>query len=350
MFRSFPQLETYYSVARLGSFRAAAEKLGVTQPSISVRIREMEAEAGGALFVRSSRGVRLTELGRSMFDQVERIMSLLSDLDGRVRSVGPLRGLLRLGVPDSFALCCMAKFMSIIEAEHPELTVSVDVQNSRLLGLRLEEGRLDLAILAQPESTAFRLEALGEQVLSWVASPLDDTISRALGPSDLVKRQIFTNPSPSPTFSILMDWFAGHGLVPPRINTCNSIAAIQKVAVSGGGICVLPTCVIQDQLDDGTLVELDVGPTLPQQRMFAAYPKGGASRALPQMVAAIRRAIAGTDFVVPLAEEEATSGKAVLGPDRANAKALVLEKDAALDVLVRHRDKAPGQSQKSRDA
>ena len=45
MFRSLPQLEAYYWVARLGSFRAAAERLWLTQPSISIRIRELEAEA-----------------------------------------------------------------------------------------------------------------------------------------------------------------------------------------------------------------------------------------------------------------------------------------------------------------
>jgi DNA-binding transcriptional LysR family regulator len=300
MFRSFPQLETYYWVARLGSFRAAAEQLGVTQPSISIRIKELEGDAGGPLFARSSKGVRLTEQGRTMFEHVERIMSLLNDLDGRVRNIGPLRGLLRFGVPDSFALCCLAQFMHILEAEHPELNVSISVENSRLLAQRLEEGVLDLAILAEPESSAaFRLELLGRQVLSWVASPIDALPNRPLNPDDLSRRHILTNPSPSPTFSILMDWFAGHGLVPPRINTCNSIAAIQRVAVSGGCICVLPTCVIQGQLNNGTLVELNVDPALPKQSMFAAYSKGAVSRAVPKMVKAIRTAILNTDFVEP---------------------------------------------------
>ncbi|WP_354066467.1 LysR family transcriptional regulator [Devosia sp. 2618] len=89
-------------VARLGSFRAAAERLGMTQPSISVRIKDLEAEAGGALFLRSPRGVRMSNKGRAMFDHVERVMSLLGDLEGHVSDVGPLRGLLRLGAAGQF--------------------------------------------------------------------------------------------------------------------------------------------------------------------------------------------------------------------------------------------------------
>ena len=105
MFRSITQLEAYYWVARLGSFQAAAERLGLTQPSISIRIKALEKEAGTRLFIRDGQGARLTERGRAMFDHVERVIGLLSDLDGQFGHADPLRGYLRLGVPDSFALC-----------------------------------------------------------------------------------------------------------------------------------------------------------------------------------------------------------------------------------------------------
>jgi DNA-binding transcriptional LysR family regulator len=298
MFRSLPQLEAYYWVARLGSFRAAAERLGLTQPSISIRIRELEAEAGGALFARSSRGVRMTDKGRAMFDHVERVISLLGDLDGHVRDVGPLRGLMRFGVPDSFALCCLPRFMAALESLHPELNLAMTVDNSRVLAQRLEEGLLDLAILAQPElSRAFRFETLGQQSILWVASPAIGLPTRALSPDDIKQLPILTNPSPSPTFSILMDWFASHGLIPAKVSTCNSIAAITNVAVSGGSVCVLPTCVVQDYLVSGELVELPIHPPLPLQEIMIAYPRGGGARAIPRMVEIIGMAMHDTGFV-----------------------------------------------------
>jgi DNA-binding transcriptional LysR family regulator len=298
MLRSLPQLEAYYWVARLGSFRAAAERLGLTQPSISIRIRELETDAGGALFARSSRGVRMTDKGRAMFDYVERVITLLNDLNGHLRDSGPLRGLLRFGVPDSFALCCLPRSLAALERLHPDLHVAVTVDNSRILAQRLEEGLLDVAILAQPETNRWlRFEALGQQSISWVASPAIELPARSLSPDDIKQLSILTNPSPSPTHSVLMDWFASHRLIPSKIITCNSIAAIVGVAVSGGGICVVPTCVVQEHLTSGELVELSVDPPLPNQEIAIAFPSGSAARTAPKMVQIIENSIQGTGFV-----------------------------------------------------
>lgn len=298
MFRSLPQLEAYYWVARLGSFRGAADHLGLTQPSISIRLKELETEAGGALFVRGARGIRMTDKGRAMFDHVERIIALLSDLDGHIREAGPLRGVLRVGVPDSFALCCLPRFMSCLEQEHPDLKLAITVDNSRVLTQRLEEGVLDLAVVAQPALAAgFRSELLGTQLLSWVASPSFISIEQPLRPDDLKQFPILTNPFPSPTFSILMQWFESQGLIPSKISTCSSIAAIEKLAVAGSGVCVLPTCVVQERLAAGNLVELTVSPLLPRQEIFLAYAKAATARAAPHMRELLLRAIAGTGFV-----------------------------------------------------
>lgn len=299
MFRSIPQLEAYYWVARLGSFRAAAERLSMTQPSISVRIRDLEAEAGGALFLRSTRGAHMTDKGRAMFDHVERVMSLLGDLEGQVRDVGPLRGLLRLGAPDSFALRCLPPFMAMLEKLHPDLNLAVTVDNSRVLNQKLDDGLLDLAILAQPETMrSIRLEMLGLQRLSWVASPAIDLPNRALVPADINRLLILTNPSPSPTYSILMDWFATHGQVPLKVSTCSSIAAIKNVVVGGIGIGVLPTCVVETELTQRTLVELTVQPELPDQEVFIAYHRGIPARSVPKVLDIVRASTIGTGFVV----------------------------------------------------
>ncbi|WP_372828743.1 LysR substrate-binding domain-containing protein, partial [Pantoea sp. Ft+CA_17] len=71
---------------------------------------------------------------------------------------------------------------------------------------------------------------------------------------------------------MLMDWFSSHGMMPRRINTCNSIAAIEKIAVWGKSVSVLPTCVIQGEIDRGTVAELDVEPVLPKQPVSAVFP------------------------------------------------------------------------------
>ena len=96
------QIETFYWIARLGSFHAAARQLCVTQPSVSGRIRELERDLDCALFDRSGGRARLTKAGRSIQGQAEQMLSLAREIHDETSS-GKLRGLLRLGVVETVA-------------------------------------------------------------------------------------------------------------------------------------------------------------------------------------------------------------------------------------------------------
>ncbi|HVX98683.1 MAG TPA: LysR family transcriptional regulator [Pseudorhodoplanes sp.] len=292
------RLEAYYWAARLGGFGAAAAHLGLTQPSVSVRIRELEREVGTALFDRSSRNVRLTAPGAAMFDYVERVLTLLHDLEGHIGRGGRLRGLVRFGVPDSFALLCLAKFLKQLDRDHPDLNVAVTVDNSRVLSQKLEEGTLDVAILGSPPpSKLFRVEPLGAQPVSWVAGKDFRSPKRPLTPEDLVRRQIVTNPAPSPSFSLVMDWFSESGFVPTRLSTCSSISVIIGLVSAGAAISVLPTRIVQDQVRKKQIKILNFEPPLPAVSMFAAFPKRTIGRAAQEVVALSKNILADTGFV-----------------------------------------------------
>ena len=77
------QIETFYWIARLGSFHAAARQLCVTQPSVSGRIRELERELGCALFDRTGGRARLTETGKAIRQQAETMLSLARGISRR---------------------------------------------------------------------------------------------------------------------------------------------------------------------------------------------------------------------------------------------------------------------------
>jgi DNA-binding transcriptional LysR family regulator len=226
------------------------------------------------------------------------MLTLMHDLEGHIRRGGPLRGLIRLGVPDSFALICLAQLLKEIDRNHPDLNVAVTVDNSRALSQKLEEGALDVAILGQLQNTKlFRTEFLGFQTVIWVAGASFQVPSIPLQPNDLVGQQIITNPAPSPTFSLLMDWFAESGFVPTRLSTCNSVAVIMGLVFAGAGLSILPSCIVQQQLRDKTLLALDYTPPLPKVEMFAAYPKTSISRAVPEVVRLARNILENTGFV-----------------------------------------------------
>jgi DNA-binding transcriptional LysR family regulator len=201
-------------------------------------------------------------------------------------------------VPDSFALLCLAELLKQLDRHHPELNVAVTVNNSRVLGLKIEEGTLDLAIMTGPPNTKqYCVEPLGAQAVAWVGNPRLK-LSNALHAKDIATQQIITNPAPSPTFSLVMDWFSESGLVPTRLSTCSSVAVIVELVSAEAGISILPTCIIEDHLRAKSLRLLKFSPALPAVEMFAVSPRTMLSRALPEVVKLARKVATETGFVI----------------------------------------------------
>jgi len=291
-------LEAFYWIVRLGSFHAAAERLGLTQPSISSRIKLLEESLGVALFDRSRRRVRPTAQGAILFEYADRILTLKQDAEGHLGQRGPLGGLLRFGAPDNFAIVCLPRLLRALQHRHPHLTLAVTIDNSRALADRIGQGDLDLAVLSKPESHgALHMQFLGAQDVLWVAHPSLPIAARPLEARDLLTQPIFTTPAPSHLFSILMDWFDARGVAPPRMTSCNSVAVIVGLVQGAAGISVLPRCVVAPDLDAGTLMPLAVAPPMPRQQIFVASAKGATSRAIPELIRLIRDIIGETRFL-----------------------------------------------------
>jgi DNA-binding transcriptional LysR family regulator len=298
MIKNIGQLEAYYWVARLGSFQAAAQKLGLTQPAISGRIKDLEKGLGFPLFKRSTRVVSCTIQGATMLEQVERILSLTQDLEEKAKNRRSLGGLLQLGVPDSFAVLCLPKLLKEIQAAHPRMNVAVTVDNSFMLTRRMLDGLLDIAILAKPQNTEhFRMVPLGLHDVTWVASPRTDLCCERILPRDLVNRPIITHPSPSNLFSILIDWFAESELYPSRIRTCNSINAIASLVSADVGIAILPSCLLEDECISMPLVRLNVRPLISPQPVYMAFSKGVIVSSAREILHVTRRILRETRFL-----------------------------------------------------
>src|SRR5579859_7376230 len=114
-------LRIFARVAHTGSFSAAARELGLSQPSASRIIGELEKELGTALVIRTTRAVKLTEAGGDYLAQVEPILAALEEADHAARGGRELRGLLRIGVSSSFAVREVVPRLPSFLAQHPRL-------------------------------------------------------------------------------------------------------------------------------------------------------------------------------------------------------------------------------------
>ncbi len=133
------------------SFRRAAERCHVSQPTLSVQIRELEAHLGIQLFERTRRRVTLTPLGREIAERARGVLRASQDIMDLARSASrPLAGPLRLGVIATLGPYLLPYVLSAFREAHPDLRLYVREDPARRLVDRLREGELDLAMVDMP--------------------------------------------------------------------------------------------------------------------------------------------------------------------------------------------------------
>ena len=155
------QMRYFDALARLGTFSAAAEICAVTQPALSMQIKEMEASFGLSLLERGSRGIRLTSLGEIVHERCRAVLAAVDEMGDLARAAsGVPAGKLRLGVIPTIAPYLMPSVIMQLIRDFPDLQPILRESMTARLIEELNEGRIDAAILALPVTEANLSEVL----------------------------------------------------------------------------------------------------------------------------------------------------------------------------------------------
>jgi LysR family hydrogen peroxide-inducible transcriptional activator len=157
---SLRQLRYFDALTRHGHFGRAAEACAISQPALSMQIKEMEQALGGLLLERNARQVALTRFGEEITERVRDILRSVDELGDFARaSRDRLAGRLRIGMIPTIAPYLLPKIIGNLTRLHPELDIQVRETLTPRLIQELSEGRLDTAILALPVSEPSLTEA-----------------------------------------------------------------------------------------------------------------------------------------------------------------------------------------------
>lgn len=136
-------LESFSAVAETLNFSEAARRLRISQPTISQRIRRLEAATGHPLFERDTHRVALTGHGEAMVGYARRILAV-SDEAAAYFSRDPVAGRVRFGAADDLALTHLPGILRDFRREHTRVTLELTIGQSSSLARQLDRGRLDL--------------------------------------------------------------------------------------------------------------------------------------------------------------------------------------------------------------
>ncbi|MFF3419164.1 LysR family transcriptional regulator [Streptomyces sp. NPDC002698] len=154
-------LQHFVAVAEDRHFTRAAERLMVSQSGLSSSIRALERELRAPLFVRTTRRVTLTEAGRALFVEAERILAQVRSAHDAVAAVqGVLRGTLSLGTEQCIAGVHCARLLAAFRRRHPDVEIRLRQAGSEALAEEVAAGRLDLAFAVRTRADAEHLRSV----------------------------------------------------------------------------------------------------------------------------------------------------------------------------------------------
>jgi DNA-binding transcriptional LysR family regulator len=266
-------LEVFYWVAKLRSFRGAAERLHTTQPAISQRIASLESEFGLRLFDRVARSVNLTPKGRELLDYAERMLRLRADMMKAVAAPATLSGLMRLGVSETIVHTWLARFIERVNAIYPGIILDIAVDVSPNLRDALVGHELDLAFLlgpvSQPNMTNYDL---CRYPLAFVVRSDIDLGPEPVPLARLTEMPIITFPKTTRPYMALRESLSRVDMPPARIFSNSSLSTIVRMTEDGIGISAIPPIVIGRELASGALRVLKAEITLPELHFTASLP------------------------------------------------------------------------------
>lgn len=257
--------ETLLWISRLGTFRAAAERLNTTQPAISARVREIEEQLGVALFRREGRQMVLTARGRDLVREVEPLCAGFERALTRASGFAGVAGVVRVGAGEIAAAGCLPGFVRDVERDLPGVTLEVELDLTTRMVQQLMAGRSDLVFLAGPvASPGLRTAPIGAVALVFAASAATAAV---IGQSD-APLPIWALPASSPLHAVTRECLAQTGLAARAVATCDNVRTLIDIVLAGGGAAVMPEMMARADLAGGALVE--IAPRPQRQLQFEA--------------------------------------------------------------------------------
>ena len=139
------------AVAEDGAITEAADRIGLSQPALSRRLQQLEEHFGTALFVRSRRGVELTEVGRLVQAEATILVSRFHGLEDRVRAHLNLdAGIVRIGGGATAVSFVLPDAIAAFQSSHPEIRFQLKEAGSREIALNVASGQLELGVVTLP--------------------------------------------------------------------------------------------------------------------------------------------------------------------------------------------------------
>jgi LysR family transcriptional regulator, low CO2-responsive transcriptional regulator len=266
------QLSSFLAVAREGSVSGAAEKLYVTQPSISAAVSALSREIGVDLTERVGRGIGLTAAGDAFRPYAADVLGLIEQGRQAAREAADfsMRSL-RIVAVATAAEYVVPSLLRAFHRLHPEVNLALEVANRATVFERVLEHEVDVAIAGRPpEDERIAGLAFLKNDLALIVAPDDALAGRTIRPEELTERVWLMREPGSGTRQLVTEFLAEHDLRPQSL-TLGSNGAIKEAVRLGLGVSIQSRVAVEHELETGSLAEVTLRGGLPRRQWYALH-------------------------------------------------------------------------------
>lgn len=260
-------LRTLGAVARQGSFSRAAAELGLTQPAVSMQVRQLETQLGLPLLERVGKRALPTRAGEVLLAHAARA---LLELEAGVERVQQLRGVvagrIRLGTSASISIYLLPPLLRRFRTRYPETELVVVTGNAPEIVRAIVANDLDLGVVSLPiRSRELAVSPFYRDDLVAIAPPRPGWRRRVVRPADLAGEPLILFERGATLRRVIDQWFHRGGVAPEQVMEMGNTEAIKKLVQAGLGVSVTSWFAAKSEARSGALIAIRLDPPLHRQ-------------------------------------------------------------------------------------
>lgn len=247
-------------VAETGNISHAAKQLYISQPAVSKSLSSLEESLQAALFVRNSRGVKLTEEGCILYEHTKSAFDTLQKGEESLKRIHELGiGHLRIGASSTLCKYFLLPYLNAFVKENPHIKITIESQSTYHTLKQLENNTLDIGLVVKPDNDkSFEYYSLGEIEDIFVATRayLDNLVLRENSADVFSSANIMLLDEENITRKYIEDYFKVNHIEPKHMLEVSNMDLLIEFAKTGLGVACVIKEFVQPELNDGSLLQI----------------------------------------------------------------------------------------------
>ena len=264
-------------VAESGNISHAAKKLYISQPAVSKAIQCLEDNLKTTLFIRSSRGVKLTEEGILLFEHTRNAFEIIERGETSLQKIHNLGiGHLRIGASNTLCKYLLLPYLNGFVIQYPHIKITIENQSSGHTLKKLENNTLDIGLVAKPVNSAnVHFISLGEVEDIFVATPayLNNLKLRDTNADIFSCANLMLMDEENVTRKYMNEYFKLNSITPAQILEIGSMDLLIEFARTSLGIACVIKSFVKDDLESGRLIQIPMNPPVSKREVGFSYSR-----------------------------------------------------------------------------